>query len=482
MQSGGMMVSTQSDLQLKAHLFRRAAFGTTASQLEIIDSKSYGQIVDDLLDPDAGDGIDYDVLYRHCPDFSGGLGMAGAQSSWLYRMVVSDTPLIEKMALFWHGVFATGYSKLTQGKIMNNQIQMFRRLALGNMHDILMGISTDPAMMMWLDNDDNHKGAINENYGRELLELFSMGVGNYTEDDIKECARAFTGWTIRNKDYVRLKAQNDSLWPYGRTSFEFQYIADDHDDGEKTFLGEKGNFNGEDIIRIICKQEATGRFISRHLYSFFVADEPPVTKWPYEEPRDGKAIEALTKVYLESGYNIMEVLRFLFNSEFFKSSNIRNTKIKGPAELVASILRVTGEITGPNPSMMKYASQVNVMGQELINPPSVEGWHQGLEWIDTGTTVERVNFSSAQIGDSTKPGIKNAILRLIESECTDPSEFIDRCTDELGFVYLTDKSRKELINYLSAQNNDGFNSLELGENDVANILRMIASTPDYQRA
>ena len=476
------MVSTQSDLQLKAHLFRRAAFGTTAHQLENIDSIPYEQIVDGFLDSDTSNGIDYDVLYRHCPDFSGGLGMSGAQSKFLYHMTVSETPLIEKMALFWHGVFATGYSKLTQGKVLNNQIEMFRQLALGNMYDILMGISTDPAMMMWLDNDDNHKGAINENYGRELLELFSMGVGNYTEDDIKECARAFTGWTIRNKDYVRLKAQNDSLWPYGRMSFEFQYIADDHDDGEKCFLGEKGNFNGEDIVRIICKQEATGRFISRHLYSYFVADEPPVTKWPYEEPRDPKAIEALTKVYLESGYNIREVLKFLFNSDFFKASNIRNTKIKGPAELVTSILRVTGEITGPNPKIMEYTSQVNVMGQELINPPSVEGWHQGLEWIDTGTTVERVNFSSAQIGDSTKPGIKNIILRLMEFDCTEPGEFIDKCTDELGFVYLTDKSREELINHLSSQVADGFNVRDLDESDVSNILRLIASTPDYQRA
>ncbi|SVC95891.1 uncharacterized protein METZ01_LOCUS348745, partial [marine metagenome] len=320
---GGRMVSIQSDLQLKGHLFRRAGFGTTFHQIEGLGATSYEQIVDSLLEGNVDDGIDKDLLYRHCPDFSGGLGLGGAQSYWMYRMIASKSPLVEKMALFWHGVFATAYSKLTQGKIMNNQIEMFRHLAFGNMHDLLMGISTDPAMMVWLDNDDNHKGAINENYGRELLELFSMGVGNYSELDIKECARAFTGWTIRNKDYVRLKAQNDSLWPYGRTSFEFKFISEDHDYGEKTFLGETGNFNGEDIIRIICKQEATGRFIARHLYSYFVSDEPPVTKWPYEEPIDSKAIESLAKVYLDSGHNIKEVLRYLFNSDFFKSENVR---------------------------------------------------------------------------------------------------------------------------------------------------------------
>ena len=476
------MLSRKSDLQLKGHLFRRAGFGTTSQQLENFNEISYEQIVEELLDVEVDDGIDQDILYRYCPDASGGIGMFGIQSSMLYHMIVSKTPLVEKMALFWHGVFATGYSKLTQGKILNNQIEMFRRLALGNMHDILMGISTDPAMMMWLDNDDNHKGAINENYGRELLELFSMGVGNYSEFDIKECARAFTGWTIRNKDYVRLKAQNDSLWPYGRTSLEFEYIPDDHDGGEKFFLGETGDFNGEDIIKIICKQEATGRFISRHLYSYFVADEPPATKWPYEEPRDAKAIEALTKVYLKSNYDIKEVLRYLFNSDFFKSENVRNSKIKSPAELVAGILRVTDEITGPNPQVTEYVFDVTAMGQQLINPPSVEGWHQGLEWIDTGTTLDRVNFSSAQIGDGTKPGIKNIISRLRNSNCKSPRELIDKCMDELGFIYLSDNTRERLIDHLSNDHRKNFDICDMDDETITNILKLIASTPDYQRA
>ena len=473
---------SNNDLALKAHLLRRAGFGASRSELEQISDKSYEEIVEDLIHPERFEEIDEDYLKRYNPETSYHDTHPTHAGKWLWRMVNTKRPLEEKMALFWHHVFATGHYKAEHTPSIVSQIDTFRENGLTNVKQILIDLARDPAMNYWLDNWENHSDQPNENWGRELLELFSMGVGNYTEDDIKECARAFTGWTIRNKDYVRLKAQNDSLWPYGRMSFEFQYIADDHDDGEKCFLGEKGNFNGEDIVRIICKQEATGRFISRHLYSYFVADEPPVTKWPYEEPRDAKAIEALTKVYLESGYNIREVLKFLFNSDFFKASNIRNTKIKGPAELVTSILRVTGEITGPNPKIMEYTSQVNVMGQELINPPSVEGWHQGLEWIDTGTTVERVNFSSAQIGDSTKPGIKNIILRLMEFDCTEPGEFIDKCTDELGFVYLTDKSRKELINHLSSQVADGFNVRDLDESDVSNILRLIASTPDYQRA
>ena len=136
-------------------------------------------------------------------------------------------------------------------------------------------------MIIWLDNCESHKGAINENYGRELLELFSMGTGNYTEKDIKEAARAFTGWTIANKEYMTEKSQRDSVWPYGRLAMHFEYKEEDHDNDEKIFLGEKGNFNGEDIIDIICKQKATSRFIARHMYSFFVEDEPPVPEWPY---------------------------------------------------------------------------------------------------------------------------------------------------------------------------------------------------------
>ncbi len=141
---------------------------------------------------------------------------------------------------------------------------------------LLIPVLVSVAMIVWLDNCESHKGAINENYGRELLELFSMGTGNYTEQDIKEASRAFTGWTIANTEYMTLKSQRDSIWPYGRLSFHFEYDPDDHDDDEKTFLGRTGKFNGEDIVKIICEQKATANFISRHMYSFFVADEPPV--------------------------------------------------------------------------------------------------------------------------------------------------------------------------------------------------------------
>ena len=181
-------------------------------------------------------------------------------------------------------------------------------------------------MLYYLDNIENHKGAVNENYGRELLELFSLGVGmdgevNYTEDDVKACARAFTGWNL---------APTLPVFPYERTAFQFRYDPADHDDGEKTFLGETGAWNGEDIVDIICKQPAAARFVSRKLYDWFVADEPPVPAWRLTEPRDMEAIKALEKAYFDSGYEIGAMLRALFTSDFFKAEASHFAKVKSP--------------------------------------------------------------------------------------------------------------------------------------------------------
>ena len=283
-------------------------------------------------------------------------------------MATTTAPLQEKMTLFWHGIFATGYNKVIHGKALSDQTRMFRRHAMGSFRTMLVELSKDPAMIIWLDNQDNHKGAINENYGRELLELFSMGVGNYTEEDIKECARAFTGWTIANRQYMELRSQRDSDWPYGRISWHFEFHPEDHDDGDKTFLGETGNWNGDDIVDIICKQPATARFIARHLYSFFVADEPPVPEWPYTPPRDPQAIETLVQAYFDNDYNIGAMLRVLFNSDFFKSSESRYTKVKSPVELVAGVLRLTGEFDRPRYEILERYNQASYMGADSQQP------------------------------------------------------------------------------------------------------------------
>jgi len=355
---------------------------------------------------------------------------------------------------------------------------------MGSFNDLLIQLSKDPAMIIWLDNQDNHNGAINENFGRELLELFTMGAGNYTERDIKECARAFTGWTIANREYMELRSQRDSDWPYGRIAWHFKYYPEDHDDGEKEFLGQRGRFNGEDIIHIICQQEATARFISRHLYSFFVSDEPPVPEWRYTPPINPEAIDELTRVYFDSNYDISAMLKALFNSSYFQSQDSWYSKVKSPVELVAGVLRLTGEFNRPRREIIDRYFQASYMGQFLNNPPSVEGWHQGTDWLDTGTLVERVNFASQQIGDSTKPGIQEMIERIASTpnNIASPENLIRVCLEETGVISVEEDTMKVLIDFASQGHDQPINASNDGAQKISAALQMVASTKEFQRS
>ena len=468
------------EIALIGHLMRRAGFGATRAELEAYAADGYDAAVDALLDSSTDDDVQVDLLRRYHPDHSGGLGTGGSTAYWLFRMINSRRPLQEKVALFWHGVFATGYPKLTQGRVLMDQIDMFRRHGFGDLPTLLVELSRDPAMIMWLDNDENHSAAINENYGRELLELFSMGVGNYTEDDIKEAARAFTGWTIHNTDYMKKRIANDSLWPYGRINLHFEYRPDDHDDGEKEFLGETGRFSGQEIVDIICRQPPTARFIARHIYSFFVADEPPVTQWPYTEPRDPDAIELLSNAYFESGYSVSAMLRALFNSDFFKSPDCWYEKVKSPAELVGGVLRLTGEFREPHPKLQAAALEMSTMGQALLNPPSVEGWHAGVEWIDTGNLVERINFASERFGDVDQPGIKEMIGRSVADAggVASPEGLVQGCLDQLGAIEVSGPTRTVLVEHAEKL---ATASVDETKRAVGEVLRLVASTPEFQK-
>ncbi len=393
------------NIELIAHLMRRAGFGATRTELEAYVAQGYDATVEALINPANPQWMGDYMIRRFHHEQSGMMGPRASGENWLYRMITTSAPLLEKMCLFWHGIFATGYPKVIHGKVLWDQVGMFRRHGMRSFKTLLVELSKDPAMIVWLDNQDNHKGAINENFGRELLELFSMGVGNYSEDDIKSCARAFTGWTIGNTEYMVLRSERDSDWPYGRIAWHFERRSDDHDDEDKTFLSQTGQFDGKDIIDIICQQESTARFIARHMYHFFVADEPPVPSWPYTPPRHPEAIEMLVQAYFDSDYDIRAMLRVLFNADFFKAEDVRYEKVKSPAEYMVGILRLTGEFDRPRREILNRAFQMTWMGQQLNNPPSVEGWHQGTAWIDTGTLVERINFASEQFGDVSKPGV-----------------------------------------------------------------------------
>jgi uncharacterized protein (DUF1800 family) len=336
-----------------------------------------------------------------------------------------------------------------------------------------LGISKDPAMIYYLDNCLSHKGAINENYGRELLELFSLGVGmdgefNYTEDDVKECARAFTGWTIANS----IPQQ-----PYGRYAAQFVYNPDDHDDEEKTFLGETGNFNGEDVIDIIVKQPATARFISRHLYNFFVADDVEVPSWMDTPPRDPETIKMLEEEYFRSDYNIKSMLRVLFNSDAFK--NARFAKVKSPIETIIGTLRLVGDWTEPKPGLEFIFDEMKYMGQEILNPPSVEGWHTGKEWIDGGTLVHRINFTADSVCNTSFPGIQSIIEKLAAQGSTlSPEGLVDGCLRLLGDYEMSEETRRMLVDQNSKGGEVHTDSDEFGAK-VGETLRLIVATKEY---
>ena len=463
------------DIALMAHLMRRAGFGASRDELEDRVAAGYEATVEELLDPEAHaiPPFHEGILFRHMYGFRNPGNPLNMQGNWMYRMINTPRPLEEKMVLFWHHVFATGYSKVDNGNQMLAQIDTFRKCAMGDYRDILMELSTDPAMIFWLDNNENHKDAPNENWGRELLELFSMGQGNYTEEDVKECARAFTGWTVSNK-----LPRN----PYGRFLWEFEYREDDHDDTEKLFLGKRGNFNGEDIIDIVIRQPATARFIARHLYNFFVADEVQVPSWQDVAPRDPVAINIIADAFISSGYNMRATLRVLFNSDFFKDESVWYAKVKSPAELIAGTMRLIGDFNSPKPGITLLAEECNFQGQALLDPPSVEGWHTGGEWIDSGALLRRINFAADQMVKQELPGVQSIIDRMSDRAPEDATAMVDGCLDLMGPLWVEDETRQELIEHVNKAdpaNGNGGDTRSFADR-VSGAMQIIASTREYQ--
>ena len=470
---------SNQEMALMAHLMRRAGFGGTRDELETYVAKGYEAAVEELLHPGDPQNMPDDIIRRYHPDQAELRQLNGAAAYWMYRMISTSCPLEEKIALFWHGLFATGYTKLNQARAILTQIDMFRRYGLGSFRTLLVELSKDPAMLLWLDNNLNHNGTINENYGRELLELFSMGIGNYTEEDIKECSRAFTGWTLGNAEYMAVRAFKDSVWPYGRISWHFEYRDDDHDDGEKTFLGETGRFNGEDIIDIIVRRDETAHFICTRLYQFFAADEVD---------EDGEeVVQVMMKSYFDSDFEIRSVLRTLFKSDYFKSERARFARVKGPVELVVGAIRLAGSYHWPTLGMHTVSDQTGYMGQGLLNPPSVEGWHEGMEWIDSGSLVERLNFISKEMGDVRNPGVRAIVERLASENggVLSPEQLVDGCLDLVGPIEGSDETRAALVEFAARQGDLDLRGHQPGdeaEQRVGNLLRLMASTREFQLA
>lgn len=352
-----------NDPALLAHLLRRTGFGWNAEDWKAASSLGLAGVTRQRLHPESvPDNLEnvQDTIVGDLVDLD---NLDNIRQWWVFRMVHSSRPLEEKMALFWHQHFATANYKVNNPRWMWQQIETFRRHGLGNFRSLLLEVMRDPAMMIWLDGNTNRKGKANENFARELMELFTMGVGNYTETDVKESARAFTGWA----------------YDYPSQSYIFNPFL--HDDGSKTFLGQTGNFHGEDIIDIVVHQPATAKFICAKLWRFFVNASP-----------SDADLAPLTQKYFQGGFEIRPVLETLFSLPQFYDPANRYVQIKNPTEFAAGILKT---LQAPVPR--DIARYIGNMGQDLLNPPSVKGWDNGDAWINTNTLGARVDFASRMI-------------------------------------------------------------------------------------
>lgn len=383
------------------HLLWRAGFGGTPEQVQALASWGPVKAVDTLLNADApyengrAGEFDRDImrppsaeerrqiqearrtrdenalarlrLEREKRERRDRTQIREVQRWWLERMIESPRPLEEKMVLFWHGHFATSYRTIENSYHMYLQNELFRAHALGSYADLLRAIIRDPAMLAYLDNNDSRRDRPNENLARELMELFSLGVGNYTEHDIKDGARALTGYTFYDD--------------------EFQFVRANHDAGAKTILGRSGALDGDDFVSAILEQPACPRFMARKLYRFFVADVPDSDR--DTDPAMRSVILALASALRSSNYEIRPVLRRLFLSEHFYDPRIMGQQIKSPVQLVVGAVR---SLNTPVRDLSLLLDALDLMGQHILFPPSVKGWDGGRSWINTSTLFVRQNI------------------------------------------------------------------------------------------
>ncbi|GJQ29957.1 MAG: hypothetical protein HBSAPP03_18410 [Phycisphaerae bacterium] len=392
--------------------------------------------------------------------------IAEVQKWWLARMIETANPLEEKMTLFWHGLLATNYRTIENSYHMFLQNQMFRKHAVGSYADLLRALIRDPAMIAYLDNNDSRKNRPNENLARELMELFSLGVGNYTERDIKEGARALTGYTFEDDTFV-FQRQN-------------------HDTGGKTILGQQGNWDGDDFVRIILAQPACPRYITRRLYHYFVADVPSEERGGDQslEPAQRSVLRALAGTFSQANYEVKPVLRRLFLSEHFYEPRFMNDQIKSPAQLVVGACR---SLNTPTRDLSILNDALDLMGQRLLHPPSVKGWEGGRAWMNTSTFYVRQNILAFLIAGKrpqgydasaqTQPFDAMALLAPFGADSPegrgDP-QAVATALLRLALGWAPSQGVETLRTHLAARKN------VVNSSTVSELLLLITAMPEYQ--
>lgn len=424
-------VPVQQPLRARiAILLGRAGFGASKTELDNFEAMGIEKTVSYLLDYEKVDDSDLETRLLS-------LDLDLTKMGELVRMAYSRRPLQEKITLFWHGLLTSGISKVGNVDFMLQQNQLFRQAGLGSFPALLKKAFRDPAMLIWLDSRSNQKSAPNENFARELMELFTIGPGNYTERDVREAARAFTGWFLR--------ANHSSFEP------------SQFDSGTKTFLGETGIFNSDNIIDIIVKQPATSDFICRKLFSFF----------SYAPPHSD-TISKMRDAFERDGYSIKAAMRELLTSDAFYTVDERSLRPKSPAELVVETIRtlkINSDVSG-------LAALLTRMGQTLFDPPNVAGWPGGATWINSSTLLERINFANRIATDrkSFSPQVDAA-----KNGVSTPQNVADYFIDLLFEGGLTPTRREELLNQIRV-------FLDTANADVNSraVVYLFLSSPDYQ--
>jgi len=472
------------------HLLRRAGFGASLADVDTFRDMSPAAAVAHLVDYEGRpDDVD-DRIGR--PDhvqvatrdlFAPDIDIDDARQRWVFRMVHTRRPLQEKMALFWHNHFATAYSKLAAdsgqkqaAKMLaakpgvlrgpQGQIELFRQYALGSYRDLLYQVAQDPATLIWLDGQFNTKAKPQENFGREIMELFSLGVGYYTEPDVYAAARVFSGWNLRKSEGY----DDDDLQAYQ----EFVFNADQHDTGEKTFSfpiygnGSRtipaggGMQDGIDLITALAVHPETARRLARKFWNFFVSE--------IHAP-DPSFLASMATVYLQSGTNIRPVVRAVLNSPWFNDSSMQHARYSWPAEFVARAIK---EVGWQNFSLDKVRAPMANMGQALYEPPNVGGWPLGAGWFSTSTMLARSNFA-ATLASSQKTFLAVAL----RPEANSPQALMAAMLERVRPAPFDSLPQQALLNYIVADGTWSGSESQVSTR-AAGLARLLVASSEYQ--
>ena len=432
-----------------AHLLRRAGFGSNEAELDEYTALGFAGTLDRLLNYEQVD--DSAVEQQIASIQIDRRNVEAARFAWLTRMLYTRRPLQEKMVLFWHTHFATAASKVRSADLMLQQMQLFRDNALGNFETLLQRVTRDSAMLIWLDNNQNRAGKPNENYAREVMELFTVGIGNYTDADVKEAARAFTGYGADRAG-------------------QFVFNPDQHDDGDKTFMGVTRSWDADDVLATLVRHPATARFLTTKLFRFFVFEIP-----------DASTVDRLASLYTDSGFDMRAVVRDILSGPEFLSPLAYHAQVKQPADLVVGALKALN-VQNIGPDLPQATRR---MGQDLLNPPDVSGWKGGDNWISATTLLERFNFADrlAATRGADQPYFVDIGSQLQGHGLRGASDVVDYYLALLVDGAATPEARQSLIDYLNA---DGGFAVAAGdesvEQKVRGMLHIAMSLPAHQLA